>query len=384
MAAPPTGRDIIVIGASAGGVQALTEIMRGLPADLPAALFVVVHTSPTSPGVLPQILRRAGALTATHASDGAKIRHGHVFVAPPDHHLLIKDGTVRVVRGPKENGFRPAADPLFRTAARVCGPRTVGVVLSGGLDDGTEGLALIKQYGGVAIAQDPVEAAFPSMPASAIANVDVDHVVPAADMAALLARLATVPLPEGAPAMKGDNGKEPDVAEIGDASLWNKDLPGAPTGFTCPDCGGALWELRAGRLFKYRCHVGHAYTVEGLISEQARDLEAALWTALRALEESAALRRRMASRVRGGSMGKMALEYERQAADAEARAALIRRTLMSDDPVAEAEAAGEKSPPRPRWDGRLYGKGGGGASGKSRRKAAPEVRGKRRKVKGKR
>src|SRR2546423_8105811 len=143
------GRDIIVIGASAGGVQALTELWRALPADLPAAVFVVVHTSPSSPGILPMILDRAGPLSAAHASDDERIRHGHIFVAPPDHHLLVvKNDRVRIVRGPKENGFRPAADPLFRTAARVYGPRTVGVVLSGGLDDGTEGLELIKQYGG--------------------------------------------------------------------------------------------------------------------------------------------------------------------------------------------------------------------------------------------
>ena len=357
------GRDIIVVGASAGGVQALMELLRGLPADLPAAVFVVIHTSPASPGVLPQILQRAGSLTASYGADGAPFRHGHVYIAPPDHHLLIKNDILRVIRGPKENGFRPAVDPLFRTAARMCGPRTVGVVLSGGLDDGTEGLALIKAYGGIAVAQDPAEAPFPSMPQSAIAHVDVDHVLPVNQMPPLLDRLAREPLPEGALDMVPDDGEKPDVAETGDASLWNKDLPDPPSGLTCPECGGALWEMRSGKLLRYRCHVGHAYSAEGLVSEQSRTLEAALWSALRALEESAALRRRMAERARSGTMSMMAEQYQRQAEDAEARAALIRQTLMADDPARDAPA----HPPQPKWDGRLYGSKGGKGGGKNGR-----------------
>jgi two-component system chemotaxis response regulator CheB len=343
------GRDIIVIGASAGGVPALTELLRGLPADLPAALFVVIHTSPTSPGILPQILQRAGKLPAAHAEDGEPIRHGRIYVAPPDRHLLIKHDRVRVVRGPKENGFRPAADPLFRTAARTCGARTVGVVLSGGLDDGTEGLAIIKQYGGTAIVQDPTEATFPSMPASAIANVDVDHVLPVAQMPPLLDGLAREPLPRGARVMPPHNGDEPDVAEVGDASMLAKDLPGPPTGFTCPECGGALWELRNGRLLKFRCHVGHSYTADGLVAEQTRDLESALWTALRALEENAGLRRRMAKRAKGGSYPSIAADYEKQADEAEARAAVIRKVLTADDARRELPRP-TPQPPRPNRD----------------------------------
>ena len=360
------GRDLIVVGASAGGVQALTELLRGLPADLPAAVFVVVHTAPGNPGILPRILDRAGPLPCAHATDGERVRHGQVFVAPPDHHLLIKHAgrgkgaragfTVRVVRGPKENGFRPAVDPLFRTAARVGGPRAVGVVLSGSLDDGTEGLMLIKKCGGTALVQDPAEATFPGMPASAVANVDVDQVLPVAAMPAVLMQLATEPLSEGASLMPAGNGEESDVAEIGDNSLAAGDLPGPPSGFTCPECSGALWELRAGKLMKFRCHVGHAYSTEGILAEHTRNLEASLWTALRALEESAALRRRMARRSRASNWHSLTQDYERQADDAEARAALIRRTLMSDEPETETIRAGGS--PRPAWDGKLYGKPG--------------------------
>jgi two-component system chemotaxis response regulator CheB len=188
------GRDIIVIGASAGGVQALTELVRGLPENLAASVFVVVHTSPSSPGILPQIIDRSGPLRARHAENGAPIEHGRIYVAPPDHHLLLKPDRMVLAKGPRENGFRPAADPLFRTAARVFGPRVVGVVLSGGLDDGTEGVALVKEFGGVAVVQDPDEAIFTGMPTSAIANVEIDHVLPAARIGKLIARLAAEPL----------------------------------------------------------------------------------------------------------------------------------------------------------------------------------------------
>jgi two-component system chemotaxis response regulator CheB len=320
------GHDIIVIGASAGGVQALREICKQLPADLPAAVFVVIHTAPTSPGMMPQILDRSGPLPALFAGDGDPIRRGAIFIAPPDRHLLIKDGTMRVTRGPKENGFRPACDPLFRTAARWHGPRVVGVVLSGGLDDGTEGLMFVKQYGGIAIAQDPVEADFPSMPASAIQNVEVDHVLPVKKIAELLVRLAHEPAPPHPEPVAGD-GAEMDVAEMGDASLKTKDLPGNPSPFVCPECGGATWELHKGKLVKYRCHVGHSYTAEGMLARQSEELEAALWQAMRALEENAALRRRMASRS-ASQWPSIADSYEKQAEEADHHAEVIRRVLL--------------------------------------------------------
>lgn len=350
------GRDIIVIGASAGGVQALQELTRGLPRDLPAAVFVVVHTSPHSPGILPQILDRSGPLPAQAAEHDAPIEPGRIYVAPPDHHLLLKADRMVLAKGPRENGFRPAADPLFRTAARVFGPRAVGVVLSGGLDDGTEGLALIKQHGGVGIAQDPDDATFPGMPSSAIAHVELDHVLPAVRIAQVLDQLAREPIPQGARAMAKPNGEEdgPDVAEVGDASLLVGDLPEPPTGFTCPECGGALWEQRRGRLLKYRCHVGHGYTVEALVAEQARTLESALWAALRSLEENAGLRRRLARRARDSGWAAIAAQFDKHSEEAEARASVIRQVLMADQ-VCEADLTPDPRPPRPEYDGPLYG-----------------------------
>ena len=188
------GHDIVVIGASAGGVWTLQQLVQGFPAHLPAAIFIVVHTSPRYPSFLPHILQKSGKLPAVHAVDGAEIEPGCLYVAPPDRHLLVKAEHMRVVLGPKENRFRPAIDPLFRTAALAYGKRVVGVVLSGALDDGTAGLVEIKEQGGVAIAQDPQEAFFPSMPESAIRHVGVDHILPIADIARVLVNLAAQPV----------------------------------------------------------------------------------------------------------------------------------------------------------------------------------------------
>ncbi len=290
------GHDIVVVGASAGGVQAICELVRHLPKNLPASIFLAIHSSPQSPGVLPQIILRAGGIATSYAVDRGPIRSGQIYVAPPDHHLLIEQGMMRLSRGPKENGFRPAVDPLFRTAARSYGSRVVGVVLSGGLDDGTEGLGIIKELGGIAMAQDPAEASFPSMPSSAIQNVDVDYVKPVRTLARILAKVVKRAGSKGAQAMTPNGDRAHDVAEIGDSGMRLHEELGPPSAFTCPECGGALWELRNGRIIQFRCHVGHVYSSDGLLSEKGRDLEMALWTAVRALEEHAGLRRRMAGR----------------------------------------------------------------------------------------
>ena len=274
------GRNIVVVGASAGGVQVLQELMRGLPGDFPAAVFVVVHTSASSPGILPQILDRAGPLPAAHARDRERIKMGRIYVAPPDLHLIIKRGEMMVTRGPRENGFRPAVDVLFRTAARSYGPRVVGIVLTGGLDDGTVGLIHIKNEGGIAVAQDPSEAVFPSMPRSAVENVNVDYVVPVAEMPALLTRLAAEPLSVGETMSRRGNGK-PDVGEAGNAIFLREEGKEPPSPFTCPECGGALWEKKDGKVFRYQCHVGHSYTSESLVSEKTEELEGGLWSAVR-------------------------------------------------------------------------------------------------------
>lgn len=331
----PENFRVIAIGASAGGVEALSRLVNMLPPNFPAPIFVVLHISPASPSLLPQILTRAGGLTARHARDGDPIEPGVIYTAPPDHHLLVHRGRLSVTRGPRENNARPAIDPLFRTAARSYGPSVVGVVLSGGMDDGTLGLMDIKRAGGITLVQDPAEAMFPSMPNSAVENVVVDRVLPLIEMGPLLTRLAREPIPSraGAEFMSHNNGgHRPDIAEVGNDNLKNKLMEGPPSKFTCPGCGGALWEVENGKLLRYRCHIGHGYTAETLMAAQTEKLEEAMWSALRALEEVAGMRRRMASRARAGGWDLIAHRYQEQADAAETRAGLIRAVLVEDKP----------------------------------------------------
>jgi two-component system chemotaxis response regulator CheB len=327
------GHDIIVVGTSAGGVEALMRLARDLPADLPAAVFVVLHVPASGTSMLPLILSRHGPLPATHAKDGEPIRHGHIYVAPPDEHLLIKNGTVQVVRGPRENCQRPAVDPLFRTAARGYGRRVVGVVLTGFLDDGTAGLAAVKRRGGVAIVQDPDDALFEGMPRSALENVAADYVLPLAQIAPILVRLAHEPVAEPDEPVPSEMDLESEIAELNMSALANDDRPGEPSVFTCPECHGTLWELRDGELVRYRCRVGHAYSADSLLAEQAEALEAAIWTAFRALKERAAMARRMADRARGHDHRQTAVRFESEAEDAEQRAALIQQVLLKERPA---------------------------------------------------
>jgi two-component system, chemotaxis family, protein-glutamate methylesterase/glutaminase len=335
-------RYLIVIGASAGGVEAVTDLVRHLPTDIDAAVFVTIHFPPTSASALPRILSRAGKLAATHAVDGQPIERGTIYLAPPDNHLLIFRDHVRLYRGPRENGNRPAIDPMFRSAALAYGPRVIGVVLTGSLDDGTSGLLAIKRRGGVAIAQDPEDAMFPSMPQSAIEHVAVDHVAKLKDLPLLLTDLAKQPVIEeekvaSDPAEKDIEYAEVDLARIEDPD----DHPGMLAPFGCPDCGGTLWELREGDLVRFRCRVGHAWTSDGLLARQTETLDAALWTALRALEESASLSAQLAERARARGNARLAEKLSDNAQIALRRARTIRDVLTEDTKVdSESEERG--------------------------------------------
>ena len=282
--------DIVVLGASAGGIQALPRLLSGLPTDFPAAVLVVLHTAPTGPGLLPDIIRKSSALPVRHGADGEKLIPGHIYVARPDHHLMITGYRIRVERGPKESRHRPAIDALFRTAAQCCGSRVVGVVLTGNLDDGTAGLNSIKAHGGIAVVQDPKDAEASGMPKSALRNVQVDHCLPLAEIPLLLIRLTSQPAAskkvKRAKKM-GKRGMPPEEME--------KEF-GSPTSFVCPECNGPLWETVSGRSLQFRCHVGHAYSPDSLLADQADGLERALWSAIRTFDEQAALVRRLAER----------------------------------------------------------------------------------------
>jgi len=320
--------DVVVIGGSAGSLEVLSRILAELPSSFPACVLVVLHTRADASGVLPRILSRTTALRVQHAETDLPLKHGHVYVAKPDCHLLVEGDRMLVTHGPRENGFRPAIDPLFRTAARSLGSRAIGVILSGALDDGTYGLGLVKHHGGIAVVQDPEEAAVPSMPASAIRRVAVDHVVPAAQIAGQLLRLIS----NGYPAhetMAEDQEPEPQLASDQTEVRDMEGLFGAPSSLTCPNCGGALWELADDDLVRYRCHVGHQFAQDSLAAEQRDAVEGALWSAVRVLEEHAELKLRMARRAEAAGLPVVSEGFAEGARNSHQQAQQIRALLFS-------------------------------------------------------
>ena len=322
-------RRIVVIGGSSGAIEVMQLIVRGLPADFCAPICVVLHTSPESPGILDSILGRAGHLPSVNAATGARLRDGNIYVAPPDHHLLIEPGLVRLSKGPRENRFRPAVDPLFRSAAQVYGAGVIGVVLTGNLDDGTAGLWTIRQLGGVTIVQDPDDALFPSMPASALRQVAVDHVVPAQEIAALLVRILGTPAgdapPEPAPTTLevevkiagGQNAVDAGVEHIGE-----------PSRFACPECHGVLLRVADAGPSRFRCHTGHAYSARSLAAAVNEGIEDALWTAVRALEEGGLLMQHLSTDIQDReSMGDPD-ELRKQAIEAHQHSEMVRQVAQ--------------------------------------------------------
>jgi two-component system, chemotaxis family, protein-glutamate methylesterase/glutaminase len=291
-------RRIVVIGASAGGIEALRTLVGGLPPDFQTPIAVVLHMPPQAPGVLAEILDRVGPLRATNAVNSERIQPGHIHVAPPDWHLVVEPGKLRVVKGPRENRFRPAIDPLFRSAAQVYGPAAVGVLLTGSLDDGTAGMWAIKQLGGTTIVQDPAEALFSSMPQSAIDHVQVDHVVPLARIPPLLVELTSLPVPERTMPVPELMNVEVKIAMENNPIDAGFERMAEPSRFACPECHGVLLQIKEGTLTRFRCHTGHAYSVASLLAAISEGIEEGLWIAIRALEEGQLLMGRMAEHVR--------------------------------------------------------------------------------------
>lgn len=324
-----TNRDIIVIGGSSGATGPLKAILGALPVDIPAAVFVVLHIPARSTGLLASVAGAAGPLPAREAEDGMPIEHGQVYIAAPDHHLIVTEARIRLGRGPRENMVRPAIDPLFRSAAMSYGPRVIGVVLSGLLSDGAAGLNAVKRCGGIAIVQDPEDAVADDMPRRALESTIADLSVPGAGLGDVLAELARqaagpyVPVP---PEIR----IEVDIAmgERIDSAVLKKIADPAP--LTCPSCGGVLSSIRSGQPLRFRCQVGHGFTADALGKEQESRVDEAIRVALRVIEERAALVWRMAEEGRETGRKAVAAMYEERAKEYRGYADTLRQAVLRD------------------------------------------------------
>ena len=338
----PIAPRIIVIGASAGGLEALDHLLGQLPTDIPAAIIIVQHMAPEISGsVLVSTLAKYRAFDARLATDGEAFRSGRVYIAPPDSHLLIKGSRLLVTKGARENRYRPGIDPLFRSAAVTHGPGVIGVVLTGMLDDGTAGLSAITRCGGTTVVQDPKDAAYPSMPQSALDNLKIDFCVPLGQMGPLLDRLARAKVKRRVPIPK-DIRTEAIIAERVLSDVGQVEGLGQQVPYNCPNCGGVLWELKTTDLQRYRCHTGHSFTSAALLASQSEKVEETLWISLRMFEERKNLLNSMAkSDTR--TVGRAS--YARRAKDAEVHIERIREMLLASQSGVSEEVSA-KAPTR--------------------------------------
>lgn len=328
----PPGRDgpqpdIVVIGGSAGSVEAVCDVVTLLPERLPAAIFVVIHFPPTAESRLPQLLSRRGWLSVRHAVTGDGIEPGTILVAPPDHHMVLKEDHVELSRGPRVNSARPAIDPLFYSAADTFGPRVCAVVLSGNLDDGSNGLHAVVERGGVAIVQDPEQALSPEMPRNAIRRVPGALVMETQEIAMALARNRFARRRQGA---TGDISLAQRREEAMDLRVGD-DHEGTPTGLTCPECHGALWATGTPGKPAMECRIGHHFTLDALQQEQRASVERAMWAAVRSLREEATLNRHLAGRAMANGRHQAARRYEARQRQLEHHADVL-LALVTEEP----------------------------------------------------
>lgn len=324
--------DIIVIGASAGGVEVITNLVASLPADLPAAVFIVLHVPPFSRSVLPDILARAGPLPVSHAVAGEPVRQGHVYIAPPDRHIILEKGTVELSAGPRENRVRPAIDALFRSAALSYHGRVVGVILSGTLSDGTAGLYEIKRHGGIAIVQDPSDALFPDMPKNAIEQVPIDYILPASQIPETLVGLAGTPqeTERGAHNVSPDQQPRQNIIKADSEEQVEGKRDQELSVYVCPECGGAMWQVNAGKVVRFSCHVGHVYSGDDLLEGYSEDLERSLWHAARTLRDRANLLMQLARVARERNSSNIAARYDEESRMDNEHAGVIEQMLSSN------------------------------------------------------
>jgi two-component system chemotaxis response regulator CheB len=329
-------RDILAIGTSAGGVEALLFLARSFPPEFPAAVFVTIHLASQFRSTLDDVLDRAGPLSAAFAKHGDTVRKGRIYIAPVDRHMLVEDDRIVLGRGSRENNARPAIDPMLRSVAACCGPRTVGVVLTGTLNDGSSGLWAVDQCGGVTVVQDPSDAAFPEMPANALNRLQPDHVVRLDEMPKLLSHLAHQPAGNAMPVPQSVE-FELEIAKGGHASIDDMDRVGRRSALACPDCHGAMWEIDESDLVRYRCHVGHTYTAELMNIALDENLRRALGSALRALEERRALARRLERQAGLSGQPHLAANWAQRAEEFQSELDVIRDSVERLDRIRARE-----------------------------------------------
>lgn len=331
-------RDIIVVGASAGGITALSELLSSIPESLNASIFVVLHLPAASPSALPAILTRAGKLPAHRAVDGEQIKPGSIYVAPPDHHILLEGNRVLVKKGPKENNFRPSIDALFRSAAYAYGPRVIGIVLSGLLNDGTSGLWSVKRLGGITIIQEPTDADYPSMPLNVLDYVKVDHAIAASRMGPLLQKLTTEKAARKPKISKEEMAflkMEVIISKRDNAFEMGIMHEGDLTPFTCPECHGVLVRLIEGKFIRFRCHTGHAYTASALLADLSKNVEETLWQAMRGLEETTLLLNQISEHFKNQNLKEAARIFAAKADMTTKRARVIHDSVFKQEILSE-------------------------------------------------
>ena len=326
-------RDILAIGTSAGGVEALLFLAKHFPADFPAAVLVTIHLSSHFRSSLDELLSRAGPLPAAFAGDGDPIENGRIYVAPADRHLLVEGERIVLGHGSRENNARPAIDPMMRSVALCCGRRTVGVVLTGTLSDGASGLWALGQSGGMTVVQDPGDAAFSDMPSNALKRLKPDHVVSLKALPKLLASLASEPAGKPMPVPKSID-FEIEIAKGAHATIEDMDRFGRRSGFACPDCHGAMWEIEEGELVRFRCHVGHTYTAELMSVALDENLRRSLGSALRVLEERRALSRDLEFKAEQSGQLHLAATWAQRADEFQRELSVIRQSIDRVDKIA--------------------------------------------------
>ena len=327
------GRNIVVIGTSAGGLDVLDEIIGQLPTDFPASIFIVQHMAAENTGAaLLSRLGRHKAFGCKLAQNGEAFKPGKIYIAPADFHMLVKKTTLLVTKGARENRYRPAIDPLFRSAAVTHGPHVIGVVLTGMLDDGTVGLMAIQKCGGITVVQDPRDATYPGMPQSALDNLKIDYCLPAGEIGAVLEKITREHAGKFKP-IPDDMRIEAEIAERVLSDVAQVESLGNQAPYNCPNCGGVLWEIKKSKMQRYRCHTGHSFTASSLLVIQSEKIEETLWTSLRMFEERKNLLNNMAKRESGA---KTKNSYSTRADETQIHIERIRAMLLGSDTTRNA------------------------------------------------